>query len=177
MAFRAGAPDRAHIQMAKSPLTLSSSSMDLLGGLAHLFDRDRVEVSPARRTAGSITRLSSTDLSPVLPGRRCRPVISSSTSARFLRARSPALCPYLSLRSRKASISHRSAEIGCSKRRVFAKASNATTPNPDRFSNPVSSILAHLTNCRRARGLQGQRAHSGVQSSQGAQHSHFEVKG
>ena len=77
-----------------------------------------------------------------------RPINSSSTSARFLRARSPALCPYLSLRRRKASISHMSAETGCSKRRVSSRASAATASNPNRFSNPVSSsMLAEPTTC------------------------------
>jgi hypothetical protein len=42
--------------------------MRVLGGVAHLFHRDRVEVgekvSPALRTAGSITRSSSTEFAP-----------------------------------------------------------------------------------------------------------------
>jgi len=41
----------------------------LLGRLAHLFDRDRIQIgeegfSPALRTAGSITRSSSTEFEP-----------------------------------------------------------------------------------------------------------------
>ena len=101
-----------------------------------------IETAALRSVPGKRITNSSPPCRPIVA--EWRPATSSNASARVLRARSPALCWYLSFRPRKASISRRSEQIGCPKRRVSPKISKMRrSRSVQQSSSP--SILADLT--------------------------------